>query len=394
MKRNVFLLAFCQALLFICTSLVATSSALVGQQLADAPGLATVPVGLQFIAMVMTTFPASFLMKRIGRRGGFMIGAGIGMAGGALCTYAIFQHHFVLFCAGSFIFGMFSSFGQYFRFAAADVATPDYRSRAIAYVLAGGVVAAFIGPNLASWTRLGFSEPFAASFFALVGVCLILLLVVSALIIPPPGEQERSGVARPLGQIASQPVFIVAVLGAMIGYGVMNLVMTATPLAMNAYHHAFGDTAFVIQWHIVAMFGPSFFTGHLIRRFGVLNIMLCGALLQAICVGVNLSGTSVTHFWLGLTLLGMGWNFLYIGATTLITETYTIAEKAKTQALNDFSVFATVTLTAFSSGAIQQHFGWDIINISVTPLIILVLIAIIFLQLKQRKTAADRTSAA
>ena len=218
MKRNVFLLAVCQALLFTCTSLVITASALVGQQLASTPSLATVPVGLQFVAMVLTTFPASFLMKRIGRRGGFMIGALIGMVGAALCTYAIFIHSFLLFCAGSFLLGAFNSFGQYFRFAAADVADANYRSRAISYVLAGGLIAAFIGPNLANWTRMAFSEPFAASFFVLIGVCLTLCLVASTLRIPP-SKQEQSGSTRPLFQIASQPIFIAAALGGMIGYG-------------------------------------------------------------------------------------------------------------------------------------------------------------------------------
>ena len=388
MKRNVFLLAFSQAVLMTGTSLMITTSALVGMQLAPSAALATVPLGVQFLAMMFSTFPASFLMKRVGRRLGFMFSAVLGFCGAGICTYAIFSSSFMLFALGSFFLGVFNGFGQFYRFAAADVATAEYRSRAISWVLAGGVIAAFIGPNLARFTRDSLSIPFAGSYAALLGVYILSLLIAALLSIPKPSDEERHGEARSLISIASQPSYFVAVISAIVGYGVMNLVMTATPLAMEAYQHPFADTAFVIQWHILGMFIPSFFTGHLIKRFGVLNIMLIGAALLICCVGVNFSGVGVMHFWTGLVLLGIGWNFLFIGATTLLTETYTPAEKAKAQAMNDFLVFGTVTFTAFSSGALHNAFGWQVVNLGVIPLIVIALIATMWLRGYRRREAA------
>jgi MFS family permease len=379
MKRNVFLLAICQALLVTATSMMIITSALVGQQLAS-PALATIPLGLQFLGMMASTFPASLLMKRIGRRLGFIIGAVIGISGAGLSTYAIFAGSFMLFNIGSLLLGIFTGFGQVYRFAAADVATADYRSRAISLVLAGGVVAAFIGPNLARLTRDSMPVTFAGSYAAIIVIHLLALSMIATLHIARPSAEERREQGRPLLEVALQPVYIVAVLSGMIGYGVMNLVMTATPLAMDFYQHPFSDTAFVIQWHILGMFVPSFYTGHLIKRFGVFNIMTVGAIVLIGCVLVNFAGTGVWHFWLALLLLGIGWNFLFIGATNLITETYRPAEKAKAQALNDFLVFGTVTATAFTAGTLQHLFGWRTVNAGVIPLIVLVLLTTLWLR--------------
>lgn len=387
MKRNVFILAICQALLVTTSSLLIASSALVGQQLAN-PALATVPLGMQFLGMMSSTFPASLLMKHIGRRLGFMCGAVIGIGGGALATYAIFEHSFINFSLGCLMLGVFNGFGQFYRFAAADVATRDYRSRAISLVLAGGVVAAFAGPNLANLLRDTLTVEFAGSYAAVIIIHGLALLLLTTLNIPPPSEEERTGKGRSLLAIASQPVYIVAVISAMIGYGVMNLVMAATPLAMDYYEHSFSSTAFVIQWHILGMFVPSFFTGHLIKRFGVLNIMSIGGVTLIGCVISSFSGVGFWHFWTGLVLLGIGWNFLFIGATNLLTETYQPAEKAKAQALNDFLVFGTVTVTAFSSGTLQHYFGWQMVNAGIIPLIVLVLAATTWLRLYQRKNIA------
>lgn len=384
MRRNILLLALSQAMMIVGTSLLISTSALVGLSLAPQPSLATVPLGLQFLAMMLSTFPASFLMKHHGRRVGFMTGALIGVVGAVLSSYALFAGQFWLFCLGGMLLGIFHGFGQFYRFAAADVANADYRSRAISWVLAGGILAAFIGPNLARFTREAFSVPFAGSYLALIGVYLLSLTLSTLLTIPPPGAEERAKGGRSLAQIAAQPAFIVAALGGMIGYGVMNLIMTSTPLAMAAVAHPFESAALVIQWHIVGMFLPSFFTGHLIKRFGVLNIMAAGALLLSACVAVNFSGTGLWQFWLALVLLGLGWNFLYIGATTLLTETYRPEEKAKTQALNDCLVFATVTLTAFSAGALQHRFGWQAVNTGVLPFIAMTLLATLWLRLRLR----------
>jgi MFS family permease len=386
MKRNVLLLAACQAMLMTGGVLLIATSALVGYRLAPDKALATLPLAMQMLAGMLTSIPASLLMQRFGRRAGFLLGSSIGITGAALATYAIVTGNFVLFTLGAAVSGMFSGFGNYYRFAAADVATADYRSTAISYVMAGGVVAAFVGSNLAHWTSAWLAAPFAGSYLALAGILLLSFVTQLFLDIPRPPRETHGG-GRALGTIARQPVFIVAAIGGMLGYGIMALVMTATPLAMHEHHYVFGDTAFVIEWHVLGMFAPSFFTGHLIRRFGVLQIMLAGGLLSAACVGINLAGTGLSHFWLALFLLGVGWNFLFIGATTLLTETYAPEEKAKTQALNDFLVFTTVTLAVLSSGHVQHSFGWRAVNIGVIPFILITLVAVGSLLWSRRRLA-------
>jgi MFS family permease len=383
MKRNVLLLASCQAMFMIGGSLLITTSALVGYRLAPDKALATLPLAMQMLASMLTSIPASLLMKRIGRRGGFLLGSVIGMTGAGIATYAIVAGNFVLFTLGAVLSGMFSGFSNYYRFAAADVATTEYRSTAISYVMAGGVVAAFIGPNLAHWTSTWLVAPFAGSYLALAGILTLSFATQLFLDIPLP-LRERQGGGRALGAIARQPVFTVAAIGGMLGYGIMALVMTATPLAMHANHYAFGDTAFVIEWHVLGMFAPSFFSGHLMRRFGVLQIMLVGSVLNAVCVGINLTGSGLAHFWLALFLLGVGWNFLFIGATTLLTEAYAPEEKTKTQALNDFLVFGTVTIAVLSAGSLQHHFGWRAVNFGVMPLIAITVIAVAWLLIARR----------
>ena len=385
MKRNVLLLAACQAMLMTGGALLIATSALVGFRLATDKALATLPLAMQMLASMLTTIPASLLMQRYGRRAGFLLGSTIGISGAGLATYAIVSSSFMLFVLGAALSGMFAGFGNYYRFAAADVATADYRSTAISYVMAGGVIAAFIGPNLAHWTSAWLAAPFAGSYLALAAILLLSFATQLFLDIPRPAH-ETIGSGRTLGAIARQPVFVVAAIGGMLGYGIMALVMTATPLAMHDHHYVFGDTAFVIKWHVLGMFAPSFFTGHLIRRFGVLQVMLAGSLLSAVCIGVNLTGTSLSHFWLALFLLGVGWNFLFIGATTLLTETYAPEEKAKTQALNDFMVFSTVTVAVLSAGSLQHHLGWRAVNYGVMPLIAVTMIAVVWL-LRQRRSA-------
>ncbi len=366
-KRNVVLLSLSQAVLITGSSLLLVSSAIVGLALAGHKSLATLPLALLFLAQMATTIPASLYMARVGRRLGFMTSSLFGLAGAAVATGGVFKAEFSIFCIGTTLIGVFNGFGQYYRFTAAEVATDDYRSRAISYVLAGGTIAAFAGPNLANWSRHLLPEDFAGSYANLIGLYLLAFGLASFLRIPKPA----------------------AVSSAMVGYGVMNFIMIATPLAMQGYAHAFSDTAFVIQWHVFGMFIPSFFTGHLIRRFGPSNIMLTGILLLGLCVWINFIGTTVAHFWGALLLLGLGWNFLFVGATTLLTETYTLNEKAKAQALNDFLVFGTVTLTSFSSGAVQHALGWQIINIAVIPFLVLVGIANLWLRSKPQIPVSD-----
>lgn len=380
-KRNVFLLAVCQATFNTGQALMLTAAPFIGLALAGDQSLATLPIAVQFGATLAMTWPAAFAMKHLGRRAGFMIGAVLAIAGSGLAAYAIGLSSFWLFCAGLALNGCFNGFATYFRFAAADAAGPDYRARAISYVLAGGVVAALLGPNLARYTAdLSPHARFSGSYVALIGVYLVTLVTLSFVDIPKPTAEERAARGRPLAVIARAPAFGVAVLGAMVAYAVMNLVMTATPLAMHAHHYAFSDASFIIEWHMLAMFTPSFFTGRLIGRFGAVPLMQWGAALCAICVGVNLSTTALWGFWLALVALGLGWNFLFIGATTLLTETYAPEERAKVQALNDFLVLSITTVTAFSSGPLHHHAGWATINTVVIPLIVAIAAALLWLK--------------
>ena len=380
MNRNLALLSLSQALMITCTSLMLTTSALVGRNLAGNKALATLPFALLFLCQMLSTIPASLYMGKVGRRVGFITGALFALTGAIVTTTAIFQGNFVLFCLGTALIGVFNGFGQYYRFAAAEVCAVEYRSRAISYVLAGGVLAAFIGPNLANWSRQALSVEFAGCFTSLIVLYFLSFCMASLLRIHRPARVAGEQGGRRLIEIARQRAFIVAVVSAMVGYGAMNFIMIATPLAMQHHAHQFADTAFVIQWHVFGMFVPSFFTGHLIRRFGTANVMLVGILLVGLCIGLNIAGTSVIHFWAALLFLGLGWNFLFLGATTLVTETYETLEKSKAQALNDFMVFGTVSVTSFSSGAVQHALGWQTINLAVVPFLFFILIANLWLR--------------
>jgi MFS family permease len=389
-RPNVPLLALCQALMMSGNSLMVTSAALVGFALAEDKSLATLPLAAQFLATMLTSAPASLLMGQIGRKPAFLLATVIGAGGAILATHAIIIGSFWQFCAGAALSGAFNGFGNYYRFAAAEVVAPNKRARAISAVMAGGVLAAFIGPNLANWAQNLITDArFAGGFAAVVGLQVIAATALLFTRLEKPGQQQVQGEARPLLVIARQPRFVVAVVCAMLGYGVMSLVMTATPLAMQHHQHPFGDTAFVIQWHVLGMFAPSFFTGRLIERFGVSNILLIGGLLGAACLGINLYGQSLWHFWLALFALGVSWNFLFIGGTTLLTETHSAAEKPKVQALNDSLVFTTVTLASLSAGALQHSFGWQAVNQGVLLPVTAILIAVMWLKLRtERATAA------
>lgn len=392
-KRDVLLLAVCQALLATANAVVITTSALVGQTLAP-DGFATLPLFLQFVAIMATALPASLLMKRIGRRPGFAVGAGFAVSAGLIGCGAILIGSFPLFCLASIGYGVFMGFGMYYRFAAADVAEPAFRPRAISYVLAGGVVAAIAGPELAKATAELFAPALFAGCFAAIAVLGALTLVVLALIrIPAPAADEREGKGRPLATIMRQPAFMVALGGAAIAQGAMVLVMTATPLAMAFCGHGFNDTAFVIQWHVLGMFAPSFFTGHLIGRFGTLTIMSTGCGLILACLGVALSGVEIASFWAALFLLGIGWNFMFVGGTSLLTTTYEPAEKAKVQAVNDLLIFATAALASLSSGVLHHLIGWQAVNLSMILPLLMVLAAILWLKRHQARADTDVVAA-
>ena len=387
-RRNVFILAICQALSMSGASLVMTVSALAGQMVATDKSLATLPLAMQFTATMLSTIPASLLMGRIGRRAGFTIGQVIGLLGAGLACWALFLGDFWLFVLGSSIIGVHNAFWQYYRFAAADTAGQEYKARAISYVLAGGVIAALLGPQISKWSVDFFSPVFFAGGYIAITVLSFLTIILLQLInIPKPNVSNLIGGGRLLTEIIRQPKFILAVMAAMFGYGAMNLVMTATPLAMNICGFDFSSTATVIQAHVLAMFAPSFFTGHLIKRFGLVNVIIAGTMFSTGAIVFNLLGVNIINFACGLILIGLGWNFMFIGGTTLLTETYQPEEQAKVQALNDFLVFGTVAITSFSSGAVQEKLGWTAINWSVAFPITLVFVSAVWFKYLRPKSS-------
>jgi MFS family permease len=386
--KNVALLAACQALLLANNSTVIALNGLAGYALAANKSLATLPVTGWVVGAALTTYFASLLMKRIGRRAGFTFGACMGMLGALICSAALMLASFWLFCLGTLVFGVYNAFGQYYRFAAADAAPHDFKARAISYVLAGGLVGGIIGPTTSRLTVDLLPTTYVAAYLSLIGFMLIAVLVLRWLDIPPPAETEGKDTGRPLARIIAQPVFIVAVLGGAFSYGVMNLLMTATPLAMSVCGHPYSAAATVISSHVVGMYAPSFVTGDLIRRFGALNVMLGGVAINLVCIGIALAGIEVAHFWAALVLLGVGWNFLYIGATALLTETYRPAEKAKAQGANDFFIFLTMASSSFSSGMILERNGWQTLNYAAIPFVLAIAIAVVWLQSRRRRVTA------
>lgn len=387
-KKNVAVLATCQALLFTNNSTVIALNGLAGYALAANKALATLPVTGWVVGAALSTYPASLLMKRIGRRAGFTVGTLTGMAGAAICSFALYVESFWLLCFGTMVFGVYNAFAQYYRFAAADAAGGDFKAKAISLVLAGGLVGGIIGPETSKHTVDLLPTLYLGSYLSLIGFLVLVLFVVQLLDIPAPTAAERKEPGRPLPTIMAQPAFVVAVLAASIGYGVMNLLMTATPLAMGICGHPYSAAATVISWHIIGMFGASFATGSLIKRFGIMPVMFAGALLLYVVVGIALSGISVPHFWLALFLLGVGWNFLYIGGTTLITEACTPSERARTQGANDLIIFIVMATSSFTSGLLLETNGWQVLNWLALPFITVAGAALLWMMSKHRAALA------
>jgi MFS family permease len=387
-KRNVAILAACQALLLTANVTVIALAGLVGHSLAENKALATLPVSTFIIGVALTTIPASQWMRRVGRRHGFMTGTGFGILGALICSYAVLTANFWLYCFGTVFLGTNNAFGQQYRFAAAESATSEFKAKAISWVLAAGIVGGVIGPESTKVTKDLFApHSFLGTYLAVVVLCAFAMALLSRLDLPRTSAEKRGETGRPLCEIMRQPVFIVAVLGAMVGYAVMNLVMTAGPLAMIACSIPYASTIFVVEWHIIGMFAPSFFTGSLIQRFGVLNIMLAGVVLLFGSVAAAVTGISFVHFWTSLFLLGIGWNFLFVGGTTLLTESYTAAEKAKTQGMNDFLVFGSVAVASLSSGGLLHFFGWNAVNLGAVPFLFLTGAATLWLMARRRNAA-------
>jgi MFS family permease len=386
-KRNIFLLIACQSLLFINNTTMIAVHGLAGLLLAPNAAMATLPVTSYVIGSALATAPIARIMKRYGRKIGFSVGTLFGMAGVILCACGAYFKVFPLLCLGAAVVGVYNACGQLYRFAAAEVAPMGFKERAISLVLAGGIVGGVVGPNLSRYSKDWLSVTYAGSYAALVVFAALSLIVIQMIRFPAQTAAERAGGGRPLSEIMRQPVFIVACMGAVVGYGVMNLLMTATPIAMQTCKHPFSAATLVIEWHVIGMFLPSFFTGSLIKRFGVLNIMFVGAMLMFACVGVALSGVEVHNFLAALMLLGVGWNFLFIGGTTLLTESYRPEEKTRAQGANDFMIFITMATSSFSSGALVTSRGWEILNYGALPFLVLVSCALLWL-MRQRRAAA------
>ena len=388
-KKNLGLLAGCQALLLVNNSVLITVNALAGYALATNKSIATLPVTAYFIGSALFALPSSLLMKRYGRQTGFTIGASCAIAGGLICAFAVYTHDFWLLCAGTLVLGAYFAAGQFYRFAAGEAVPAHMKATAMSLVLAGGIVGGFLGPETAKLTRdIIPGQVYTGAYFSLVAFALCAMLILRWLEIPPLTEAETKGAGRPMHVIARQPAFIVALLGGVVGYGTMNLLMTATPLAMAACEHPFRDAAFVIQWHMVAMFAPSFVTGPAIQRVGSLPVMFIGTALLAGCVAVALTGIDVAHFWFALVLLGIGWNLMYLGASALLTETHTPAERGKVQGLNDTAIACTMVVTSLSVGALFSYQGWQTMNVIATPFIGICALAILLLAFGRRTRSA------
>lgn len=380
MRRNLVLLAACQALLLTSVVTLVSTSALVGSHLATRPALSTLPLAVFNIGVMAVAVPASMLMERIGRRWGFVCGASAGVVGAAVAALGVTRGDFALFCGGMLVLGAFMAFGGYYRFAAAEVAPPEYRSKAIAYVTGGGVAAAFAGTWLPVLTQNVRGLPEFSASYMVVGIAAAFSVALALFLdVPAPTEADTGDSGRSLSVIARQPGYIVAVVAAALGYFVMGLIMNATPLAMKAYAFTFGTIAFVIQWHVLAMFAPSFVTGSVISRLGLRRVLAVGAALMAACVVINLLGTAETHFWFALVALGLGWNLLFIGGTTLLTGAYRSEERSKSQGLNDFIVYTAITAAALGAGAIHSTWGWRGINLSTVPAIAAIAAALMWL---------------
>lgn len=370
MNRHLLLLAVCQGLFLTNNVTFIAINGLVGLSLAPFGWMATLPVMGYVVGGALSSPLVARLQRLYGRKRCFQVGLLVGMASAALCAFAVSTGQFWLLVAATVIAGLYSANAGLYRFAGPELVEPSYKEKAISLVLAGGIIGAFVGPNLASLTREWLPIPFAGAYVALIGVAALSLLALSFIRFPEHHALEPGASSgRSLKELARQPAFVVAVMGAALGYGVMNLLMAATPIAMQQCQHPFSRAALVLEWHVLGMFVPSFFTGHLIKRYGCLPIMGVGALLNFVCVLVALSGVELMQFLVALMVLGVGWNFLFTGATTLLTTTYTPEEKNKAQGAMNTAVFATMALTSFSSGALVTTQGWTWLNLgSLVPI--------------------------
>lgn len=388
-RRNAFILSGMQALGGANPALVVALSSLVGQKMASSPDLATLPVGIFNLGLAVGILPAAYLMRRLGRQGGYIIGALLGIGAGLLAAAGIYSLSFVMFCVGTLLAGLYASYVQSYRFAAADDASDAFRPKAISWVMAGGLLGAIIATQTIIHTQDIWPEhPFAAAFLAQAALAALVLPFAFSLRLAPGTRNQQEKIpytGRPLREIASNSYFIIALLAGVASYVLMNFLMTASPLAMVMHGHSLKESTLGIQWHILAMFGPSFFTGNLIKRFGKIPVTFAGVLLLGLASIVALLGMTVPHFWVSLILLGLGWNFGFIGATNMVVDCYRPEERGRVQALNDFIIFTCVALSSFTSGRVLAVYGWYGVNTWTLPISAVVMLALAWLYFKNKR---------
>ena len=379
-RRNITVLTAAQALGGASAPIVMSLGGLVGHQLAPDPAMATVPVSVFGLGLAAGTIPAALIMRRFGRRIGYLLGALFGVAAGSVAALGIFANAFLIFTVGTFIAGLYGAYVQSYRFAAADAAEGPLKAMAISWVMVGGLAGAVIGPQLVIWTRDAIGgTPFAGSFVSQAILPLIAVPILMQLRAPPIGDTgaDRGG-GRSLGQILTAPRYVLAVSAGVVSYAMMALLMTGAPLAMVDHGHSVGSAALGIQWHLLAMFGPSFVTGRLMARFGKERVTAVGLALIAVAAAIGLSGVAVAHFWATLIVLGIGWNFSFIGATAMVTDCHTPEERAKAQGANDFLVFGATAGVSFLAGAVLNSGGWTMLNWMIFPPIALILVPLVW----------------
>lgn len=389
-RRNLWLLVGAQSLGGASPPIIISLGGLVGMQLADDPSLATLPVSLFNLGLALSTIPAAMLMRYLGRRQAYALGALMAIIAGLVAAYGIAQQSFMLFCVGTALAGFYAANVQNYRFAASDSVPAKQRPVAISRIMVGGLIAAIIGPQVVIWTRDAWAGiPFAGSFVSQAALATLALPLLLMLRLPSLQFASSAGHARPLAEIARQQRFIVAVIAGIVSYGLMAFIMTAAPMAMVMQGYSSDQATLGIQWHVLAMFAPSFFTGRLIDRFGKISMTAAGLIIIGLSGVLALLGGGLVNFWGSLILLGIGWNFGFIGATALVTDTYSQAERSKAQAMNDFLIFGTVAVGSFSSGYLLNTLGWNLINLSMLPVIGAVLLLLLWLHLSGNHRSAQ-----
>ena len=371
MNRNLWLLAICQGLFLTNNVTFIAINGLVGLSLAPLGWMATLPVMAYVVGGALSTGLVAATQRRFGRKASFQLGLAVAAGSALLCCYAAYSRNFWLLTTATLVAGYYNANAQLYRFAAAELAAPAFREKAVSLVLAGGLIGAVAGPNLAAATRSLTAAPFAGAYLALAGVALLAIALLAFIQFPPAPPQQSASASngRPLGQILRQPAFIVAASAGALGYGVMNLLMAATPIAMQVCGLPFSDVALVLEWHVIGMFAPGFFTGHLIKRFGALPVMAAGLALNIGCVAVALTGVEFHQFMAALFLLGLGWNFLFTGATALALTAYRPEEKDTAQGALNFCIFAVLAVSSLASGVLVTTQGWALLNLgSLLPL--------------------------